>query len=110
MHNYSELNVWKEGILLAKEVYTLRQKFPKDELLGLTSQIRRCVVSIPSNIAEGSGRDTANDFNQFLAIATGSSFELDTQLMLSKEFCYITDELFSPVLDRLEIVQKCYTV
>ncbi len=106
MHNYRELNVWKESILLAKEVYILTQRFPKDELFGLTSQIRRSVISIPSNIAEGSGRDTGRDFNYFLTIATGSSYELDTQLILSKEFGYITDEQLNPVLSRLEIIQK----
>jgi four helix bundle protein len=110
MHNYRELDVWKEAILLAKEPYILIQKFPKDELFGLISRIRKCVVSIPSNTAEASGRDTLNDFNPFLAIATGSSFELDTQLILSNEFGYITDEQLNPILEKLKLFKKCYTV
>lgn len=106
MHNYGELQIWKDGIALAKDVYVLTKDFPKDELFGLTAQIRRCVVSIPSNIAEGSGRDTPKDFNHFLAIATGSSFELDTQLILAKEFGYVPEKKLNPVLDKLSILQK----
>ncbi|MBC8172632.1 MAG: four helix bundle protein [Chitinophagales bacterium] len=106
MHNYRELQIWKDGIALAKDIYILTNDFPKDELFGLTSQIRRSVVSIASNIVEGSGRDTAKDFNHFLAIATGSAFELDTQLTLAKEFNYVSEEKLNPILEKLSILQK----
>ncbi len=96
----------KKRFYLQKNLIFLYKKFPKDELFGLISRIRKCVVSIPSNTAEASGRDTLNDFNPFLAIATGSSFELDTQLILSKEFGYITDEQLNPILEKLKIIQK----
>ncbi len=82
MHNYKELEIWKEGLELAKLVYEITQDFPKEEIYGLTSQLRRCVIYISSNIAEGSGRDSTKDFNHFIAITTGSSFELETQLIL----------------------------
>jgi len=82
LHNYKELEIWKEGLELAKLVYEITQDFPKEEIYGLTSQLRRCVIYISSNIAEGSGRDSTKDFNHFIAITTGSSFELETQLIL----------------------------
>ena len=75
MHRYKELKVWQKAIDLAVEVYRVTEKLPKEERFGLISQINRCVVSIPSNIAEGAGRNTNKDFNHFLGIAQGSSFE-----------------------------------
>ena len=106
MHNYRELEIWNEGIELAKIIYQMVKEFPKDEIYGLTSQIKRCAISIPSNIAEGSGRDTNKDFNHFLAIATGSSYELETQLILAKELGFISEEKLSPVLKKIDVLQK----
>ena len=83
MHNYLELNVWKKARVLVKKVYELTAEFPTDERFGLISQLRRCSVSIPSNIAEGSGRGSNKDFARFLSISMGSAFELETQLWLS---------------------------
>ena len=105
-HNYRELEIWNEGIELAKIVYQMTLEFPKEEIYGLTSQIRRCAVSIPSNIAEGCGRDSTKDFNHFLAIATGSSYELETQLILAKELGYISADKMAPVLQKLDVLQK----
>lgn len=84
MHNYKELNIWKNSLAIAIDVYCLSADFPKEENYGLTSQIRRSAVSVPSNIAEGSSRTSDKDFNRFLEIAMGSSFELQTQLEISK--------------------------
>jgi len=84
VHNYENLQVWQKSMNLAEEVYCLTEKFPKTELYGLTSQMRRCAVSIPSNIAEGSRRKTKKDFTQFLSIAFGSVAELETQLKLAE--------------------------
>lgn len=106
MHNYKELEIWKEGVDLAKIIYQMTIEFPKDEIYGLTSQIKRCAISIPSNIAEGSGRYTTKDFNYFLAIATGSSYELETQLILVREFEFLSTEKISPVLKKMDILQK----
>ncbi len=83
--SYKELIVWKKGIDLVKLIYLLTSNLPKEELYGLSSQIRRCAISIPSNIAEGSKRGTRKDYAQFLTIAYGSSAELETQLIIISE-------------------------
>lgn len=106
MHNFKELKVWQEAMGLAKEVYSTTKNFPSEEKFGLTSQINRCSVSIPSNIAEGAGRGTDRDFNQFLNIALGSAFELETQLLLSSEFNYITKEQTQLLTERVCKVQR----
>lgn len=84
MKTYKDLIVWQKSIELVKEIYLLTEDFPKEEIYGLTSQIRRCAVSIPSNIAEGKMRTTNKEFSHFLSIAYGSGAELETQLILAK--------------------------
>ncbi len=92
--SFRELKVWQLGMDLAERVYLLTNSFPKSETYGLTSQIRRSSVSIPSNLAEGHGRNSTKEFLQFIAIAFGSICELETQLLLSHRLNYInTDEL-----------------
>jgi|SRR3989338_844272 len=88
MHNYEKLMVWQKGMELTLLVYTLTGTFPASEQFGLTSQMKRAAVSIPSNIAEGSRRNTKRDFCHFLDIALGSASELDTQLRLAQNFCF----------------------
>ncbi|MFH0928355.1 MAG: four helix bundle protein [bacterium] len=83
VESFRELMVWKKAILLVKEIYLYTQNFPRDEIYGLTSQMRRSAVSIPSNIAEGSERRTTKDFLQFLHVARGSAAELETQIIIS---------------------------
>ena len=83
MHNFKELRVWKEAIELAKLVYKTFAQFPPDEKYGLKSQVNRAAVSVPSNIAEGSGRGSNKEFAQFLKIAIGSAFEIETQMILA---------------------------
>jgi len=78
MHNFKELKVWKSGIELCKVIFELTRSFPPDERFGLISQMTRCAVSIPSNIAEGCGRRSNKELYQFLNVALGSSFELET--------------------------------
>jgi len=85
------------SIDLTKEIYKVTSLFPKSEIFGLVSQMRRCVVSIPSNIAEGYGRGTNGDLIHFLSISLGSSNELDTQLIISKELSYISEDDFSRI-------------
>lgn len=106
MHNFKELKVWQEAMVLAKEVYTVTKKFPAEEKYGLTSQVNRSSISIPSNIAEGAGRATDKEFNHFLNVALGSAFELETQLLLSNEFNYITKEQTQLLTERVCKVQK----
>jgi len=92
VRSYRDLIVWQNSIKLAKDVYQLTQKFPKQEVYALSDQIRRAVVSVPSNIAEGQARKSPADFTRFLHIALGSLAEADTQLILAQEFGYLVQE------------------
>lgn len=103
---YSELKVWKEARKLVSEVYTLTKGFPKEKIYGLTSQIRRCAISVPSNIAEGCGRRTSADTIQFLYISRGSLYELETQLYLATDQKYLTKEKFNSLLDQTTSCKK----
>lgn len=90
--NYTELNVWRKSMDLVQVVYEVSRKFPGAELYGLTSQIRRAAVSVPSNIAEGEGRGNPGDFLRFLSIANGSLRELETQLMIAVRLGYVSNQ------------------
>lgn len=103
--SYREQFIWKRGVALAIQCYRLTEHFPKSELYGLTSQIRRSSVSVPSNIAEGYGRRTKNEYIQFLHIALGSLRELDTQLIIAREVDLASIELFNPVIDDADRMQ-----
>ncbi len=92
MAGYRDLKVWQSAMKLAEEVYRLSGCFPKSEIYGLTSQLQRSAVSIPSNIAEGQGRNSSNEFRRFLRIALGSLAELETQILLAQRFNYITEQ------------------
>ena len=106
MKKFKNLKVWQKGIELVKNIYKSSREFPKEELYGLTSQIKRSAVSIPSNIAEGSGRGTDKEFNRFLDIALGSSFELETQLIIAHELEFLSDESFNNLNNELDEEQK----
>src|SRR5688572_26720461 len=84
MNNFKDLKIWQKSVDLAVRIYEITKAFPKDEMYGLTSQMRRSAVSISSNISEGSGRNTDKDFNYFLGISYGSSCELETQLIIAE--------------------------
>lgn len=103
---YKELDIWKKTRILANDVYTLTKKFPREEMFSLTNQIRRCVVSVPSNIAEGIGRNTTKDTIHFLFIARGSLFELETQLLLSYDQHYLNETELNEVLSKLVDCKK----
>lgn len=102
-HNFRELSSWKFSFNLVKEVYLISKKLPNDEKFGLKSQIQRCAVSIPSNIAEGSGRTTDKEFLYFLNIAVSSSYELETQLLLCSELFNIE---VRELIEKLEEIQR----
>ncbi|MEO6524821.1 MAG: four helix bundle protein [Mucilaginibacter sp.] len=106
MHNFKELKVWKSGIELSKSIFTLTKTFPADERFGLISQMNRAVVSIPSNIAEGCGRKSSKELHQFLNITLGSAFELETQLIIAKEFEYINNEILNTTCNLVTEIQK----
>lgn len=103
VHNFREMNIWKRSMDLTRNVYVLTSELPSDERFGLKSQVNRCAVSIPSNIAEGSGRGTNKDFRRFLDISLGSSYELETQLILTQDLFKIDA---TNVIQELNEVQK----
>jgi four helix bundle protein len=88
VQSYKELIVWQKSMALVKEVYAITSTYPKQEIFGLISQMRRSAISIPSNIAEGRGRGTRKDFAQFLCIARGSAIELETQIEIARSLSY----------------------
>ena len=106
MNDYKKLEIWKESIILVVDVYNLTKKFPKSEMFGLTSQIKRCSVSIPSNIAEGSSRRSEKDYNRFLEISLGSSFELETQLLIGNAVNFGDNEIRNNILKDIDEEQK----
>ena len=106
MHNFRELKVWRMGIEMAKLIFQMTRSFPHEERYFLTSQLTRCAVSIPSNIAEGCGRKSNKELNQFLSISLGSAFELETQIILSFEFGYVTKEKSDSLITQVTEIQK----
>ena len=106
MHNFKELLVWQKSRVLVSEIYLLLANFPEDEKFGIVLQMKRAVVSIPSNIAEGAGKGSNKDFNRFLDIAIGSAFELETQLYLAFDLSFITNEQLNIFIIRVEEIEK----
>lgn len=104
-HNYKNLKIWNLGIEIVDDVFEVTTSFPKEEKFGLISQINRCSVSLPSNIAEGSSR-TDKSFSHFIDIALGSSFELETQLIIAFKRKYITKEQFNKLEEKIAECQK----
>lgn len=104
--SYREQFIWNRSIDLAVKCYQLTHNFPPSELYGLTSQIRRSSVSVASNIAEGYGRRSKNEYIQFLHIALGSLRELDTQLIIAQRVKLASADLFAPVINEVEEMQK----
>ena len=103
---FQELKVWKAGIDVSKVIFQVTKSFPSVERYGLISQMIRSAISIPSNIAEGCGRKTNKDFYHFLNIALGSSFELETQLIIAKEFDYINQDQLDTTCKLIIDIQK----
>ena len=111
LKSYKELIVWQRSMELAKEIFKLTALFPKSELYGIVTQMRRAVISICSNIAEGYGRNSPGEFKQFLGIANGSALELETQLILSKELGYIKQNEFIKLETILtEVLKMLYSM
>ena len=106
MHNFRKLDTWLDGVELADTIYTLTASFPKTEIYGLSSQMQRAAVSVPSNIAEGSGKGSDRDFARFLSISLGSLFELETQIEIAYRRGYISTENYYALRPRIESLQK----
>lgn len=107
--NFKELNIWKDSMKLCSKVYRQTENFPKSETFGITSQIRRSVVSIPSNIAEGSGRNSLKEYAQFISISIGSAYELETQLKIANDLGYLNPESFSLLAQDLQSIERMLT-
>ena len=106
MKDFHDLQVWERSHRLTLAIYAATVKFPREELYGLTSQIRRCAVSIGANIAEGCGKMGNNEFHRFLQIAAGSASELDYELLLANDLGYLTRPDYSRIADELLQIRK----
>ena len=106
MNNYKELIVWQKARVFTKDIYLLLNTFPSDEKYGLISQIKRATISITSNIAEGSGRDTKKDFSRFLDIALGSCYEVENQLILSSDLKFIKENELDTYISTINEIEK----
>lgn len=102
---YRDLVVWQQGIALVKNVYEALKKFPKSETFGLISQLRRAVISVPSNIAEGYGRGR-KDYARFLSIALGSLYEVQTQIEIAKELGFIEGQQYKQLLEKTSEMER----
>ena len=106
MHNYKQLKVWEKAIDLVVDIYKATADFPKEEKYGLISQMRRSAVSVPSNIAEGAGRNSDKEFCHFLSNAHGSSFELETQVIVSNKLDLLNNSICDELCEKINEVQR----
>ena len=106
MHQFKELEIWKRSRIFCSQIYTITSKFPSDEKFGITNQLRRASVSIPSNIAEGSSRNSNKDFSRFLEIAIGSGYEIETQLLIALDLSFIKPEDLEKYVNELNEIIK----
>jgi four helix bundle protein len=106
INHFQDLQIWKKGIELVKNIYSSTNSFPTSEIYGLVSQMRRSAVSIPSNIAEGFKRFHNNEFRQFLYITLGSCAELETQLVIANELKYISDETRENITEKINHISR----
>lgn len=106
---YRDLRAWQQAMGLVTEIYRITRTFPKEELYGLVSQLRRAAVSIPSNLAEGHGRNSRNEFRQFIGQARGSLSEVETQLEIARNLGYVRADVADALLEQAEAVGKMLT-
>ncbi|MBB1193102.1 diversity-generating retroelement protein bAvd family protein [Flavobacterium sp. SOK18b] len=106
MHRFKDLEIWKKSRFFCSKIYTVTSSFPNEEKFGLTNQLRRATVSIPSNIAEGSSRQSNKDFARFLEIAIGSAYEIETQILISSDLGFITPQDLIELTNMLEEIIK----
>jgi len=106
IRTFRDLLIWQKSIKLVTQIYEVTKIFPKEEAFGLTSQMRRCAVSIPSNIAEGHGRNSTRDYLRFLQIATGSLYELQTQLVIANNLSFFSEEAFISLEENAREIER----
>jgi four helix bundle protein len=104
--SFQDLEIWKRSMKLVEEIYNLTRDFPKDEIYGLTSQLRRSAVSVPSNMAEGFARFHNKEYKQFLYISLGSCAELTTQLIIASRLQYASEKIINAMIDEIEQISK----
>jgi four helix bundle protein len=109
IETYRDLEIWKKGIEVVKDIYKLTEKFPKQETYSLVSQMRRSAISIPSNVAEGFKRYHNKEYKQFLHITLGSCAELETQITIAKELKYIQQDNEAALLEKLDHIGRMIT-
>jgi len=110
MRDFRQLKVWAKAHELTLEIYRITSRFPKEELFGITSQMRRCSASVPANIAEGCGRTGDGDFHRFLIMASGSAVELEYFLLLAHDLGFIGEEAYEDAIGKVVEVQKMLSV
>ena len=108
IESYKDLIVWQKGIELVNEIYVLTKRFPKEEMFGLTNQMRRAAVSIPANIAEGWGRNSTKSYIQFVRISRGSLYELETLFVIARDLNYIDETIKSSVTGKIDEIGKMF--
>jgi len=106
MHQFKELVIWQKSRSFCSDIYSVTSTFPNDEKFGITNQLRRASVSIPSNIAEGSSRNSNKDFSRFLEIAIGSAYEIETQLLIASDLGFIKENQLEPLIIQLNEILK----
>ena len=106
MRDFQDLAIWQRSHLLTLRIYSITKEFPKDKMFGLTSQMRRSSSSIPTNIAEGCGRNSNSELNRFFVIAAGSTSELQYQSLLSKDLGYMMESVFKELYDEIIQIRK----
>lgn len=106
MHRFKDLEIWKLSRLFCSQIYLVTANFPENEKFGLTNQLRRAAVSVPSNIAEGSSRISNKDFSRFLEIAIGSIYEIETQLLIASDLGYLNQSKLDELLHNLDLIIK----
>lgn len=108
MSDFKKLKVWQKSMFLAKKVYLFTEKLPNEEKFALINQVRKCAVSIPSNISEGSKRSTDKDYKQFLKISSGSAAELETQLLLIEDIFNLKDDEINSTLKEIQMMLESF--
>ncbi len=106
MKSHKDLDVWNKAISFVSDIYKITESFPNSELFGLTNQLRRAAVSIPSNIAEGAARTSQKEFNQFLSVALGSSAEVETQLLIALNLQFISKDEYKELTVKIDDIRK----
>ena len=110
IQSFKELRVWQKGIEIVEDIYRMTKNFPKEEMYGLSSQMRKAAISIPSNIAEGFKRFHNKEYKQFLHITLGSSAEFETQLILSHKLDYVTNKTLLAITEKINQLSKMVTL